>query len=246
MTALNHDAPRAYVLVHGAWHGGWCWKRVRGILEAAGHRVYTPTQTGLGERSHLLGPGITLDTFVRDVCNVLVWEDLRDVILVGHSFGGASITGAADRERNRIAQLVYLDALVLQNGQSPFSVVGEEIAASRRDQAVKASGGVWMPPPDPSAFGVVDPEDAAWLRAHCTPHPVSTYEDRLVLDGPVGAGLPVTYIAVTPHYPPGQASRVYARAQPDWTYLEIEAGHDAMVTSPGLLAEALLKIGGRA
>ncbi len=246
MSALIHDDPRTYVLVHGAWHGGWCWKRVREILEAAGHRVYTPTQTGLGERSHLLGPGITLDTFVRDVCNVLVWEDLRDVILVGHSFGGVSITGVADRERNRIAHLVYLDALVLQNGQSPFSVIGEEIAAARREQAVKASGGAWMPPPDPSAFGVVDPEDAAWLHARCTPHPISTYENRLVLDAPVGAGLPVTYIAVTPHYGPGQASRAYARSRLDWTYLEIEAGHDAMVTSPGLLAEELLQIGGRA
>jgi len=246
MSALIHDEPITYVLVHGAWHGGWCWKRVRDILETAGHRVYTPTQTGLGERSHLLGPGITLDTFVRDVCNVLVWEDLRDVILVGHSFGGVSITGAADRERNRIAHLVYLDALVLQNGQSPFSVIGEEIAATRREQAAEASGGAWMPPPDPSAFGVVDPEDAAWLRARCTPHPISTYEDRLVLDAAVGAGLPATYIAVTPHYRPGRASRAYARSCPGWTYQEIEAGHDAMVTSPGLLAEALLQIGGRA
>ena len=219
---------------------------MRHILEAAGHRVYTPTQTGLGERSHLLGPGITLDTFVQDICNVLVWEDLREVILVGHSFGGIAITGAADRERDRIAHLVYLDALVLQNGQSPFSVVGEEIAATRREQAVKASGGTWMPVPDPSAFGVVDPQDAAWLRARCTPHPISTYEDRLVLEGPVGAGLPVTYIAVTPPYQPGQASRAFARAQPDWIYLEIEAGHDAMVTSPGPLAEALRQIGGRA
>ena len=246
LSALKQDDPRTYVLVHGAWHGGWCWKRVRHILEAAGHRVYTPTQTGLGERSHLLGPGITLDTFVQDICNVLVWEDLREVILVGHSFGGIAITGAADRERDRIAHLVYLDALVLQNGQSPFSVVGEEIAATRREQAVKASGGTWMPVPDPSAFGVVDPQDAAWLRARCTPHPISTYEDRLVLEGPVGAGLPVTYIAVTPPYQPGQASRAFARAQPDWIYLEIEAGHDAMVTSPGPLAEALRQIGGRA
>ena len=246
LSALKQDDPRTYVLVHGAWHGGWCWKRVRHILEAAGHRVYTPTQTGLGERSHLLGPGITLDTFVQDICNVLVWEDLREVILVGHSFGGIAITGAADRERDRIAHLVYLDALVLQNGHSPFSVVGEEIAATRREQAVKASGGTWMPVPDPSAFGVVDPQDAAWLRARCTPHPILTYEDRLVLEGPVGAGLPVTYIAVTPPYQPGQASRAFARAQPDWIYLEIEAGHDAMVTSPGPLAEALRQIGGRA
>lgn len=216
---------------------------MRDLLEAAGHRVYTPTQTGLGERSHLLGPGITLDTFVRDIANVLVWEDLRDVILVGHSFGGAAITGVAQCERERIAHLVYLDALVLQNGQSPFMVVGEEIAAARREQAMKASGGVWLPAPDPSAFGVTDPSDAAWLRARCTPHPLSTYEDRFVLNGPVGSGLPVTYIAVTPHYLPGQASRAFAKAQPEWSYREIEAGHDAMVTSPGPLAAMLLEIG---
>jgi pimeloyl-ACP methyl ester carboxylesterase len=97
---------RTYVLVHGAWHGGWCWSKVAAILRSRGHSVFTPTQTGLGERSHLLSKSITLDVFVDDIANVLKWEDLKDVVLVGHSLGGSTISGVADRMRDRVRQLV--------------------------------------------------------------------------------------------------------------------------------------------
>lgn len=190
--------PKSYVLLHGAWHGGWCWKRVEQPLRATGHRVYTPTQTGVGERSHLLSKDITLDIFVNDLVNVLEWEDLSDVILVGHSFGGIGITGAVDRVPSRIRHLVYLDSLILQNGQSPFSVLPPDVAAARRKLAQEFSGGVSMPVPDPKAFGVMDPADGAWLKAKCTPHPISTYEDSFKLKGPVGNRLPATYIALKP------------------------------------------------
>lgn len=233
---------KTYVLLHGAWHGGWCWKRVEEPLRAAGHRVFTPTQTGVGERSHLLSKNVTLDTFVTDLVNVLEWNDLNDVVLVGHSFGGIGITGAAARVPQRIRHLVYLDSLILQDGQSPFSVIPPEVAAARRKLAQEFSGGLSMPVPDPKAFGVTDPQDTAWLKAKCTPHPLSTYEDVFKLKGPVGNGLPATYIAVKPDYAPLAASRAFAKGQSGWRYLEIDAGHDAMVTSPRALTEILLSV----
>jgi pimeloyl-ACP methyl ester carboxylesterase len=236
------EKTKNYVLLHGAWHGAWCWKHVARALRAAGHEVYTPTQTGLGERSHLLAKDIGLATFVRDVVNLLEWEDLKNVVLVGHSFGGIAITGAAGLVPERIRHLVYLDALILQDGQSAFSVVPSDIAAARRALAKASSGGVSIPVPDPRAFGVTDPSDAAWLKAKCTPHPLSTYEDRFKLHGPVGNNLPATYIAVKPDYAPLGAVREFARSQKHWSYLEMDAGHDAMITSPEALSRILLAV----
>lgn len=235
-------SPKTYVLLHGAWHGGWCWKRVEEPLRAAGHRVYTPTQTGLGERSHLIRENLTLETFVQDLVNVLEFEDLADVILVGHSFGGIGISGAADRVPHRIRHLVYLDSLILESGQSAFSVIPSETVAARRKLAREFSGGTSMPVPDPIAFGVSDPADSAWLKAKCTPHPISTYESRLELERPVGNGLPATYVAVKPDYSSTAAARAFARAQQSWNYVEIEAGHDAMITSPRAVLDLLLPL----
>lgn len=232
---------KTFVLLHGAWHGGWCWKRVADPLRADGHAVCTPTQTGLGERSHLLSNALTLDVFVQDLVNVLEFEDLRDVILVGHSFGGIAVSGAADRVPQRIRHLVFLDSLLVESGQSPFSVVPPQVAQARRRLAHEFSAGVSMPVPDPDAFGVRDPADAQWLRARCTPHPLSTYESALTLDHPLGNGLPATYVAVTPHYAPTEASRRLARRQ-RWDYREIEAGHDAMITSPQAVIDLLLRL----
>jgi pimeloyl-ACP methyl ester carboxylesterase len=236
------EKTKTYVLVHGAWHGAWCWKHVARSLRSAGHEVYTPTQTGLGERSHLLTEDIQLDTFVKDVVNLLEWEELENVVLVGHSFGGIAVTGAADLVPERIGHLVYLDSLILQHGQSAFSVVPPEVAAARRELAMTSSGGVTIPVPEPQAFGVSDPTDAAWLRAKCTPHPLSTYEDRFELHGPVGNNLPATYIAVRPDYAPLAAVREFARSQKNWAYMEMDAGHDAMITSPEPLSRILLAI----
>jgi pimeloyl-ACP methyl ester carboxylesterase len=212
------------------------------LLGAAGHRVYSPTQTGLGERSHLLSPGITLDTFVTDLVNVLEWEDLTDAILVGHSFGGIAITGAADRVPHRIRHLVYLDSLILRDGESAFSVFPPDVVEARRKLAQDFSGGVSIPVPDPKAFGITAPEDAAWVKSKCTPHPISTYESAMVLKNPLGNGIPATYVAVTPEYGPTAASRTLAREQKTWRYLEIPAGHDAMVTTPRGVVDILLNV----
>ena len=237
-------AASTYVLVHGAWHGGWCWRRVADRLRAAGHVVLTPTCTGLGERSHLLSRAITLETFTQDVVNAIEFEELTDVILVGHSFGGSAITGAADRIPERIRHLVYLDAAILRDGESPFSILPPELVAARTREAEESSGGLSLPAPPPAAFGVTDPGQAAWLRRRLTPHPFTTYTSRLRLEGPPGNNLPRTYVARTdPSYAPLQATRDWVRRQPDWQWAELATGHDAMVTAPAELARMLIHIG---
>ncbi len=232
----------AFVLVHGAWHGGWCWERVAALLRAAGHCVFTPTQTGLAERMHLLSKAITLETFIADIANTIEAWELTDVILVGHSFGGLAISGVAGSMPHRIRRLVYLDALIVEGGQRPLDVLSPEIVASRTKLAQETSGGISLPVPSPSAFGVVDAEDAAWLRRRLTPHPFGTYTSPLPIKGPPGNNLPRSYIACTnPLYQPLEAVRRWVKAQPGWDCREIETAHDAMVTAPEELSRLLLE-----
>jgi len=239
MPLARAASPRTFLLVHGAWHGGWCWDKVAAILRARGHTVITPTQTGLGERSHLLSKSITLDTFIDDMVNVVKWEDLADFVLVGHSFGGNAISGVADRMRERVRQLVYLDAIMLENGQSPFSMLPKEIVEARMKAAQESSGGLSLPAPKASAFGISDPQQAAWVEARLTPHPLSTFTSPLRLANKVGNGLPASYIVCTdPIYGPLQASRDWAKAA-GLKMAEIKTGHDAMVTVPDRLADML-------
>jgi len=241
------ETGQTYVLLHGAWHGGWCWRFVAHDLRGRGHRVFTPTQTGVGERKHLLTPDITQETFVQDLLNVLEMEELAQVILVGHSFGGLAISGAADRVPERIRRLVYLDSVILQDGQTVFGVLPADVVAARRKLALEQGHGVAMPIPPVSAFGI--PEDhprATWVRRHLTPHPVSTYETPLRLKHPVGNGRPCTYIACTePFYEPLAGVREWVKAAPGWEWQEIATGHDAMVTAPEMLTEMLVRIGER-
>jgi pimeloyl-ACP methyl ester carboxylesterase len=235
-----------YVLVHGAWHGGWCWARVAERLRAAGHRVFTPTLTGLGDRAHLIAPNVGLATHVQDVIATLEMEDLSDVVLVGHSFGGTVISGVADAQADRIRHLIFLDSFLVQSGQSPFSQLASETIEARRAGAIKASGlfgeTLAMAPPPPSVFGISDAEDAAaWVARRLKPHPIKSYEDRLTLKRPLGAGRPTTYIACTnPSYQGIAPTRQWVRGQRDWTYRELETGHDAMILAPDALAQMLM------
>ena len=241
---LPPDEAPVFVLVHGAYHGGWAWRTVAALLRAQGFAVHTPTQTGVGERAHLLSRDITLDTFVQDVANVLQFEDLRNVILVGHSFGGNAITGVADRMPERLRHLVYLDATIPTAGRSVFDGIAPHIVEKIRAASEQSSGGVSMAVPPAKAFGITDPDQAAWVMAHCTPHPLSTYATPIALAHPVGNGVPATYVAVTPHYAATTDARDWAReqaaTQANWQYQEITAGHDAMVTHPPALADLLL------
>jgi pimeloyl-ACP methyl ester carboxylesterase len=237
-------AGKTYVLLHGAWHGGWCWREVAAELRALGHQVTTPTQTGLGERRHLLSAQITLETFVTDVVEHIEAEELEDVILVGHSFGGIGITGTADRIPARLRHLVYLDAMVLEDGQSPWSRMPPEIVAERRRRLEASGNTIAGPNPEVSAFGV--PEDhplAPWVRRRLTPHPINTYRTPLRLEHPVGNGLPCTYIACTdPWYPALAWARDWVKGRPGWKWQEIATGHDAMVTAPEELTRMLAAI----
>jgi len=244
IAATAPPASKTYVLLHGAWHGAWCWRHVAEPLRAAGHRVFTPTQTGLGERRHLLSKDITLDTFVEDLVGVLEAEELQDIILVGHSFGGIAITGAADRVPERIRHLVYLDSLILEGGQSPFGNLPPAVVASRRAQIAEQGQRVFVPPPPTTAFGIpADHPDTAWVTRRLTPHPAGTYESPLRLRHAVGNGRPATYIVCTePLYAPLEASRDWVR-RAGWPMLEIRTGHDAMVTAPAELAALLAAIG---
>ncbi len=235
-----------FVLLHGAWHGAWCWTRVADRLRAKGHRVTTPNQTGVGEKSHLISDQITLDTFVLDVINHITHEELDDIILVGHSFGGLPISGVADRIPEKIRHLVYLDSLILQPNKTLFSTYPPE-EVERRKAMVAAREGLGrfgLPSGTAASFGMVPgTPDEAWVQRRLTDQPMSLYSSPLNLKNPVGNGLPRTYIHCTkPSIVLLEPMRQWVREQDGWDWKELETGHNAMITAPDELTEMLLDI----
>jgi pimeloyl-ACP methyl ester carboxylesterase len=230
-----------YVLVHGAFHGGWCWERVAERLRAAGHPVHTPTLTGLGDRAHLLSSAVGLDTHIDDVVGVLRSNGLRDVVLVGHSYGGIVITGVADRVRERLHALVYLDGVVIDDGQTWSSIHPPKVVQAF---AAQAQRGAALAVPSLDAFGIESPEDRAWVESRLTPHPAATYRQRLRLEHPPGNGVDRTYIDCTqPALPTLDRVKARVRAERGWRVVEIATGHDAMVTAPGAVSRILIDAG---
>ncbi|NMI01768.1 alpha/beta fold hydrolase [Pseudonocardia acidicola] len=230
-----------FVLVHGAYHGGWCWRRVATLLRGAGHEVFTPTLTGLGERAHLLSGDVGLGTVVQDVVAVLETEELTDVVLVGHSFGALAVLGAADRVPERIRRLVLLDGLVVDAGQTGFDGLPAEVVAQREADAQRRGGGIAIPPPPASAFGVLDADDAAWVERRLTPHPLRSYREPLAVDKPLGNGLPVAYLyCANPPYTAIASGHEIVRRE-GWTWHELATGHDAMISAPELVAGELTR-----
>lgn len=229
-----------YVLVHGAWHGGWCWKRVAKLLRDAGHEVHTPTLTGLGEKAHLLSRDIDLETHIADICGVFEAEEITDAVLCGHSYGGMVITGAADRLADRISTIVYLDAFIPRNGQSLLDIQGPDRQKLFREQAAKSSDG-GVAPMSASYFSVMDPEDAAWVDRRCVNQPINTYDQKVQLTG-AGDAIPrKVYILAEGHI--NSRFGPYAeqtRDDPAWEYHGLPAGHDVMVDMPEELTEILL------
>ncbi|MBI1845945.1 MAG: alpha/beta hydrolase [Candidatus Rokubacteria bacterium] len=226
-----------FVLVHGAWHGGWCWARVARMLRDVGHTVHTPTLTGLGERAHLARPDVDLALHVQDVVALIEAEELRQVILVGHSYGGMVITGVAAHAGGRLAHLVYLDAFVPSDGQSLLGLVGEELAAGVRAAAREHGEGWRIPPFPPERFGVTNPKDVEWLTRHLVPQPLQTFEQGVqAKDRP---SLKRSYIYCAK--PAMGAFDRYAALKSDrgWRYHELATGHDAMVTAAPDLAKIL-------
>jgi pimeloyl-ACP methyl ester carboxylesterase len=233
-----------YVLVHGAGHGGWCYQRVARLLRAQGHEVYTPTLTGLGHRAHLLTPEIGLDTHIGDVVSLLEHEDLTNVILAGHSYGGIVVTGAADRSLNRVAQLVYLDAAILYDGESLHDAT-PALAAMRNEMRVVDGIELVLWPDDPIAhaiYGVTDETDWAWMRERLHPHPWRTFTDTLRLaNADTVARLPRTLINCpsTLERRVGESLERYHTGDRVW---EIDTGHDLMITAPEMTAQMLLRL----
>lgn len=230
-----------YVLVHGAWHGSWCWKRVRKALQLAGHEVFTPTLTGVGERAHLASPAVNLSTQIDDVVNLIRWEELHDVILCGHSYGGCVIGGVADRLPERIRALVYLDAFVLEDGENLCDLLPEGQADGMR-QLARDLGEGWMAPPIPAAVFGVNAVDAAWVDAQCTPHPLACFEERIKLTGGRDRIADVTHVLATGFLEgsPFPASHERAKAK-GWKTRTVSCGHDVMLDLPEELTAILLE-----
>jgi pimeloyl-ACP methyl ester carboxylesterase len=220
------------VLAHGAWSAAWAWKKMRPLMAASGHTFFTPTYTGLGERAHLANPAIDLDTHIDDVLGVLQFEDLRDVVLLGHSYGGMVATGVADRARERIAHLIYLDAFVPKDGQSHFDLVPE--AQSRRQRESATAGDGWRVAPNPTPEDT-PAEDRAWIADKRLPHPLKCMDTPLKLrHGPLT--LPRSYIVATRNtHGPFAPFAAQARREPGWACYEIDASHSPNITAPGPL-----------
>lgn len=231
----------AFLICHGAWSAGWAWKKVRPLLRAAGHEVFTPTYTGLGERAHQASRSITLDTHIADILAVIDFEDLRDIVLVGHSYGGMVATGVADRAGERIAKLIYLDAFVPGHGQSLLDMLPAEEGARRQEQAA-ASGDGWLLPPNPPPADT-SPEDLAWIVPRRRWQPIGCFTQPLLLQSP-NASLPRSYIYCT-RLRPGDAFRQFARrfrSDPAWQFHELDASHSPNVTAPEALVRLLDRI----
>ena len=238
---MKNNKPH-FLLIHGAWHGGWVWNEISEILRYQRYSVTTPTLTGLGEKKHLLSPKITIETFIEDVVNHIIFENLNNIILVGHSFAGSVISGVADRLKDRIQKLIYFDAMILIDGQKPFDITPKETVEQRIELAKKFGNNISIPAPSADAFGVFDIKKSLLLEEKLTPHPLSAFQSKLILKNEVGNGIPLSYIFCTkPVYKSLESSREVVRKM-KWPIFELNAGHDAMLTHPKETLNLLMKI----
>ena len=230
----------SFVLVHGAWHGSWCWKRVRKSLQARGHDVFTPTLTGVAERSHLLSRDVNLETHILDVVNLIRWEELSDIVLCGHSYGGCVISGVADRIPDRIRSLVYLDAFVLEDGENLLQHVPE----GQREQLLEGTrnaGEGWKVPPIPAEVFNVNTNDCEWVNRQCTMQPIETFQQHIQLRGETGNIPNITFILAKGFVEGSPFPPFYAKAKAKgWKTVTVACGHDVMLDRPEELTGILL------
>ncbi|MFH1039181.1 MAG: alpha/beta hydrolase family protein [PVC group bacterium] len=236
-----------FVLIHGAYHGGWCWRKIVDVLCEQSVEALAPTLTGLGERSHLLTGDVNLSTHITDIVQVLKFEDLHDVVLVGHSYAGMVISGVAEIIPERIAHLVYLDALVPLDGQTVLDILpgvesrAKEITLAGRKIKV-------ITPPTPQAFGVDDPADVAWVAPRLTPMPYKCYAEPIKITNVATANIPKTYlicdIQLGGDLRQSHESAFERAKEAGWSYKRLAGPHDIMVTHPRELVDILLEIPG--
>ena len=237
---MASSAAKTFVLVHGAWHGGWCWRRVTDLLERQGHKVFTPTLTGLGERSHLMSKEIRLATHVADVVNHIKWEGLEGVVLCGHSYGGLVVSGVAEQSASAIGSIVFLDAFVPDNGEALSDLTGAATLDLLR--AAQAKGDIGIPARTAASFNVNE-KDRAWVDAMCVPQPIATFLDKMTLTGARERIARKSYIRALNNANPGfDKAMARAKADPSWRTYEVPCGHDVMVDMPERLAEILLEV----
>jgi pimeloyl-ACP methyl ester carboxylesterase len=239
-SAQAQTAAKTFVLVHGAWHGGWCWRRVSEQLEKRGHKVFAPTLTGLGERSHLMSGTVTLDTHIADVANVITWEGLENFVLVGHSYGGWIISGVAEQVEKKIAAIVFLDAFIPENGQRVLDTNSPRSRAEIEEAMKKAE--VSRPAPHPSVWKVNE-KDQPWVAAKFTAQPIGVAFTPIRLTGARDRMAKKAYVRATGYDNPN-FDRAYAKtkADPSWRAFEMPCGHEVMIDMPERTAEILLQV----
>jgi pimeloyl-ACP methyl ester carboxylesterase len=235
------QARKTFVLVHGAWHGGWCWRRVADRLEAKGHKVYTPTLTGVGDRSHLLSKDVILDTHIADIANLFKWEDLKDACLVVHSYGGWPGSGALEHIGDRVSSIVWLDAFKPENGQRGIDFASEFSRKALEEAVAKGEPG--RPAPKAEAFKVNE-KDRAWIDSKLTQQPNGVALQPIKLTGARDKVAKKTYIRAK-SYPQPAFDKALAECKADKTWRTFEAensGHDVMVDAPDWLTDVLLQV----
>ena len=230
---------RTFVLVHGTSYGGWCWRRVADRLEAMGHKVYTPTLTGVGERSHLMSASINLDTHILDIVNVILWENLDDVVLCDHSYGGWIISGVVEKILPRISSIIFLDAFMPENGQKGLDLnspqAREAVLTALRDGKVSR-------PPVPAAYYGVNEADRAWVDSKTTPQPIGISLQPIVLTGARDRVPKKTYVRAHGYVQPNfDDALAKVKKDPSWRIYELNCGHDVMLDMPDRMIEILLE-----
>ncbi len=230
-----------FVLVHGAWHGGWCWRRVVEILATKGHRVYAPSLTGLGDRTHLLTADVGLASHVDDVLAVIETEELREVVLCAHSYGGAVATQVADRMPGKIGALVFLDALLPEDGRSLLDLNTPERRQAILSRVVETPHGSVIPAAPAIIYALASPNDVAWVDRRCVPQALRSFADPAVVTG-AWRQIPVLAYACTLRFQPTDFRDIAAQLAADGHFRvsELDCGHDAMIDVPDDVARLLL------
>jgi pimeloyl-ACP methyl ester carboxylesterase len=233
-------APKTFVLIHGTWHGGWCWRRVSDLLERKGHKVYAPSLTGLADRSHLLTKEVNLTTHVNDVVNLVRWEDLKDIVLVGHSSAGFVITQAVEEIRPSVSSIVYLDAFVPQPGDNLISLANPGPRKALEDAVAK--GEIVAKPVPAKAFNVNE-RDRAWVDSKCTPHPLASVVEKVAAAEAREKIARKTYIRASNFDSPVfDQTLAKLKSTDGWKTYELPSGHDVMIDMPDRLTEILIEV----